>query len=618
MYLKNPLKLVIWDLDETFWQGTLTEEGIIPIEKNHQWIAHLTARGILNSICSKNDPQLVQQKLDELGVSGVFVFSQVAFLPKGEMIKQQLDAMQLRAENTLFVDDRLANLEEATFVNPGLMTITPDQLDQALNEPHAQGKADPEFSRLRQYQDLEKRWQALNNSELDNEEFLRQSDIKVVISKDWEGNFERILELVHRTNQLNFTKLRSSAEDLRLQLGQQCDDFGLIKVIDRYADYGWVGFYAVKDHHLLHFIFSCRIMNMGVEGWLYRRLAQPELVVAEPVAAELNKRTAPVDWIELQTATRQPKSIEQKKFKGVIRAICNTDQLLPYLAGNVDFEKEFNYPGPAGIEIERQVICWLVLAMQPRTEAINRMLDKLPFFDPGVLETAIGPDTDFVILNPVMDYLQGYYRHNETGAIVPAGRHDVDMTSKAFMTAQKNLEDSPYTQTFLAWFSVEFSSLGPLPEDWYRQQMDNILDQWAPSSKLTLLLPNEQNFGVEKHQHMAQHLQHYNKFLRAWAARREQVRVLDFSKLVTSFNDIDWDIIYLYKRQVYHGMAQQLSQALNSIQGGKVNVRISMLKFAVSRLAHSRHALMSFARRIARIPGAIIRRFIMLARGIQT
>ena len=615
MFLINPLKLVIWDLDETFWQGTLTEEGITPIEKNHLWLERLTSRGIINAICSKNDPDLVQQKLDELGVSGLFVFNQVAFLPKGEMIKQQLAAMQLRAENALFVDDRLANLKEAAFVNPGLMTITPDQLDQTLNEPHAQGKADPDHSRLRQYQDLEKRWQALNNSQLDNEEFLRQSDIRVVISKDWENNFDRILELVHRTNQLNFTKLRSSPEDLRMQLGQQYDDFGLIKVVDRYADYGWVGFYAVKNHRLLHFIFSCRIMNMGVEDWLYQRLSQPDLVIAEPVAAELNKRAAPVDWIKLQTATTQAKSTEQKKFKGVIRAICNTDQLLPYLAGNVEFRKEFNYPGPAGVEIERQAICWLALAMQPRTEAVNHVLDKLPFFDPGALETGLGPDTDFIILNPVMDYLQGYYRHNETGAVVSAGRHDDDMTSDAFISAQSDLEDSPYAEAFLAWFRAEFTSLGPLPENWYRQQMDNIVNHWAPAAHLVLLLPNDQHFGVEKHQHIAQHLQHYNKFLREWAARRDQVSVLDFSELVTSFNDIDWDIIYLYRRQVYHGMAQQLSQTLNALQEGQINVRISMFKFAVSRLAYSRHTLMSFARRLVRIPGAVIRRFYLLAGG---
>ena len=30
----NSIKLVIWDLDETFWQGTLSEEGIQVINEN--------------------------------------------------------------------------------------------------------------------------------------------------------------------------------------------------------------------------------------------------------------------------------------------------------------------------------------------------------------------------------------------------------------------------------------------------------------------------------------------------------------------------------------------------------------------------------------------------------
>jgi hypothetical protein len=35
----NKIKLVIWDLDETFWKGTLSEEGIIPIQSNIELIS---------------------------------------------------------------------------------------------------------------------------------------------------------------------------------------------------------------------------------------------------------------------------------------------------------------------------------------------------------------------------------------------------------------------------------------------------------------------------------------------------------------------------------------------------------------------------------------------------
>lgn len=43
------VRLVIWDLDDTFWKGTLTEGGIEPILENIELVKLLSARGIVNS-----------------------------------------------------------------------------------------------------------------------------------------------------------------------------------------------------------------------------------------------------------------------------------------------------------------------------------------------------------------------------------------------------------------------------------------------------------------------------------------------------------------------------------------------------------------------------------------
>ena len=51
----SKIKLVIWDLDDTFWKGTLSEGPIVSIAENIQLVRDLTDRGIVNSICSKND-----------------------------------------------------------------------------------------------------------------------------------------------------------------------------------------------------------------------------------------------------------------------------------------------------------------------------------------------------------------------------------------------------------------------------------------------------------------------------------------------------------------------------------------------------------------------------------
>lgn len=49
----NKIKLVIWDLDETLWNGTLSEGEVVLPKDNKNLILRLTDLGIVNSICSK-------------------------------------------------------------------------------------------------------------------------------------------------------------------------------------------------------------------------------------------------------------------------------------------------------------------------------------------------------------------------------------------------------------------------------------------------------------------------------------------------------------------------------------------------------------------------------------
>lgn len=62
------IKVVIWDLDETFWNGTLSEGGITPVQAHIDLVKALVDRGIMCSICSKNDYEQAKAKLTELGI----------------------------------------------------------------------------------------------------------------------------------------------------------------------------------------------------------------------------------------------------------------------------------------------------------------------------------------------------------------------------------------------------------------------------------------------------------------------------------------------------------------------------------------------------------------------
>lgn len=72
----NKLKLVIWDLDDTFWTGTLSEGEIKTIPENMQVINTLVDHGVMNSICSKNDFEKTKKNLRRLGYMIVLFFHQ--------------------------------------------------------------------------------------------------------------------------------------------------------------------------------------------------------------------------------------------------------------------------------------------------------------------------------------------------------------------------------------------------------------------------------------------------------------------------------------------------------------------------------------------------------------
>lgn len=202
----SKIKLVVWDLDETFWSGIISEGEVKPIEKCINLVRDLTDCGIVNTICSKNDFSVCESKLQQMGVWDLFVFPSIDWSPKGQRVATLIKDMSLRAANTLFIDDNIVNLNEAKHYSPELMLAEPAIIDELLNWASAESnKKDLKHSRLEQYKVLfNKKKASLDYSS--NEEFLYASHIKVEIHNDCHSNISRIHELLLRSNQLNYTK----------------------------------------------------------------------------------------------------------------------------------------------------------------------------------------------------------------------------------------------------------------------------------------------------------------------------------------------------------------------------------------------------------------------------
>ena len=321
--LPAPVKLVIWDLDETFWNGTLSEGGIEAVAAHTEMVRTLVGRGIMCAVCSKNDWETAKSELEKLGIWDMFVFSHIDWTPKGQAIAAMLDRMGLRAENAVFLDDNHLNLEEAQFFNEKLMVVDAEKysLVSLLDLPQMQGKDDSAHKRLAQYKVMEGKLQEQAATGLSNVDFLRQSGIRIKIITDIENHMDRVYEILNRTNQLNYTKIRANTSkeraDFEALLATSGMHAGLVHAQDRYGDYGVVGFFCVRTKFsgttVHHFAFSCRTLNMGVEQWVWDYLGQPDVDVVNPVANPIKSFDA-VDWITEVADFDEAEGQEQKRL----------------------------------------------------------------------------------------------------------------------------------------------------------------------------------------------------------------------------------------------------------------------------------------------------------------
>lgn len=344
--MHEAVRLVIWDLDETFWKGTLTEGQIQFIPAHKAIVIDLARRGVMSSVCSKNDPAQVRELLESHGVWDYLIFPSISWAPKGQRIARLIETAQLRPETVLLIDDNPMNLAEAQHYAPGLQVAEPTSISSLLEDPRLVGKDDAALARLAQYKLLEARKADEEASGSDNLAFLRSSNIRVTIEYDVEANLDRAIELINRTNQLNFTKKRLPEDidlaraELREMLARYDVNAGLVKVQDRYGDYGYAGFFLLSGHRaesfLHYFCFSCRTLNMGVETWVYRRLGRPFLQVAGDVVNDVRHDESPVEqWISLGEA--QAVAGEKKPMKRlVMRGGCDLAALSHYLTGEAE------------------------------------------------------------------------------------------------------------------------------------------------------------------------------------------------------------------------------------------------------------------------------------------
>ena len=564
------VRLVIWDLDETFWRGTLTEGGIEYQRATHDIVIELARRGIISSICSKNTFADVQAVLTREGLWDYFVFPSINWDPKGPRLAAMVDAVQLRAPSILFIDDNPMNLAEAKHCVPGLQVADENIIPHMLADRRFAGKPDPEMKRLAQYRLLQRKQTDAAATGGDTSEFLRGSNIRVTIEHDLGLHIDRAIELINRTNQLNFTKTRikgepaEAAEHLRALLAQHPVQAGILHVRDNYGDYGYCGLYIMRSSgagkQLLHFCFSCRILGMSVETWLYRRLGRPEIKIKGEVLTDIVGDERDIDWVTLALPDIKPADAEDRIFDYIYaRGNCDLHAVMHYfdmLAKNV--YTDFNTVRDGGpVPLQHSIFAhYAITGIRP---AARKALAPLGFQKEDFTSAVTSLPRDgrgFWLLSFWGEAQNALWKHRETGAVI-TGRQP---------GALKNPASDPEAERKRQYLLENFESLGLIGERRFKKHLTELLDLAPPSMKVFILqmddLLDEPN---KRGQSVIEKNRRVNDWSAAVAAGYANVELLQIRSFVNSPDEIRE--VNHFDRMVYFRIFQHISKLCMPAEG---------------------------------------------------
>jgi FkbH-like protein len=278
----SKVKCVIWDLDQTIWDGILGEQeadGVVLRPEVRRTIMVLEQRGILQSIVSKNDHETAWRVLERLGVAHLFLSPKINWQPKSANVHRIVTDLNIGVDSCAFIDDSAFERAEVAHELPGIRVFADSDVSTLLARPEFDVPVTEESRRRRAFYraESERKQQAVPYGDR-YEAFLRTCEMKAILFRPSEPeHVERCLELLHRSNQLNLSTYRYTREELA-QLLERRDALCICtSASDRFGDYGIVGFASLvisKEGIVLKdFVLSCRVAQKKLENAWFHWLA---------------------------------------------------------------------------------------------------------------------------------------------------------------------------------------------------------------------------------------------------------------------------------------------------------------------------------------------------------
>jgi FkbH-like protein len=268
-------KCIIWDLDNTIWDGVLLEDKNVTLKEDiSEIIKELDKRGILQSIASKNNHEDAIGKLKEFGLDEYFLYPEINWNAKSQSVKNIKENINIGFDTLIFIDDQPFERDEVNSELETVECIDALEYKTLLENPRLNPKfitSDSE-KRRKMYMDDIKRKVEEEEYQGPEESFLKTLNMVFKIKPAGSEDLKRALELTERTHQLNSTGVTFSYEELDNFRTSDTHRLYVCELTDKYGSYGKIGLALVElkenENHLKLLLMSCRVMSRGVGSLL--------------------------------------------------------------------------------------------------------------------------------------------------------------------------------------------------------------------------------------------------------------------------------------------------------------------------------------------------------------
>ena len=323
-------KVLILDLDNTLWGGILGDDGweqlrlgghdavgeaFVDFQKN---LLRLTQRGVVLAIASKNEEatalNAIRSHPEMVLKPEHFAAWKINWNDKAANIAELMTGLNLGLDSAVFLDDSAferARVREAlpqVFVPelPADPMLYPSFLSRlkCFDNPFISRE---DRARTTMYV-ADRQRTSLQSAFGSLEEWLAALELRVMAEPLNAANLERAAQLFNKTNQMNLSTRRLTADELLAWSHAESNQLWTFRVADKYGDYGLCGIASLTqkkpDAELVDFLLSCRVMSRGVEETMLSTVAAKarELGCGELVAKYLpTPKNQPVEkWFASQ------------------------------------------------------------------------------------------------------------------------------------------------------------------------------------------------------------------------------------------------------------------------------------------------------------------------------